>query len=172
MLLTTHQVKPDVSDPIQVKALFLMRLNLHSIRHYISSSMSLGSWILHTLQYPTLPQTNRFKQGGRGRIICLMTSLVVALKLGYEPYAASKVAVEGMLDSFIPNRSTMDFDYAHYKLTEAKKGKENPMASSPSKEAYRKHLADIFNMNRSRILAFKKKSPAPTDAIPNNCSTE
>ncbi|KAI3698263.1 hypothetical protein L2E82_42531 [Cichorium intybus] len=75
------------------------------------------------------------------------------------------------LDRFIPNRSAMDFDYAHYMLTEAKKGKENPMASSPSKEAYRKHLADSFNMNRTRILAFKNKPPTPTDAIPNNCST-
>lgn len=45
------------------------------------------------------------------------------------------------------------------------------MASSPSKEAYRKHLAETFNMNRTRILAFKNKPPTPTDAIPNNCST-
>ncbi|KAL1810976.1 hypothetical protein ACET3Z_021041 [Daucus carota] len=30
------------------------------------------------------------------------------------------------LDMFIPNRSVMDFDYAHYMLTEAGKGKGNP----------------------------------------------
>ena len=65
----------------------------------------------------------------------------------------------------------MDFDYAHYMLTDAKKGKDNPMASSPSKEAYRKHLAETFNMKRTRILAFKNKPPTPTYAIPNNCST-
>ncbi|CAI9302226.1 unnamed protein product [Lactuca saligna] len=75
------------------------------------------------------------------------------------------------LDRFIPNRSAMDFDYAHYMLNEAKKGKENPMASSPSKEAYRKHLAESFNMNRTRILAFKNKPPTPMDAIPSDCST-
>ncbi|KAI3852027.1 hypothetical protein MKW98_020026, partial [Papaver atlanticum] len=40
------------------------------------------------------------------------------------------------LDRFIPNRSAMGFDYAHYMLMEAKKGKENPVASSPAKEAY------------------------------------
>ena len=33
------------------------------------------------------------------------------------------------LDMFIPNRSVMDFDYAHYMLTEAGKGKGNPAVS-------------------------------------------
>ncbi|XP_051119832.1 cell division cycle 20.2, cofactor of APC complex-like [Andrographis paniculata] len=73
------------------------------------------------------------------------------------------------LDRFIPNRSAMDFDYAHYMLTEgAKKGKESPtVSSSPSKEAYRKLLAETFNMNRTRILAFKNKPPTVVEAIPN-----
>ncbi|CAI9767773.1 unnamed protein product [Fraxinus pennsylvanica] len=72
------------------------------------------------------------------------------------------------LDRFIPNRSAMDFDYAHYMLTEARKGKENPAAiSSPSREAYRKQLAEALNMNRTRILAFKNKPPTPTETIPN-----
>lgn len=61
------------------------------------------------------------------------------------------------LDRFIPNRSAMDFDYAHYMLTEGRKDKENPAVSSPSREAYRKQLAETFNMNRTRILAFKNK---------------
>ncbi|GER33466.1 transducin family protein / WD-40 repeat family protein [Striga asiatica] len=74
------------------------------------------------------------------------------------------------LDRFIPNRSAMDFDYAHYMLTEGKKGKENPVSSSPSREAYRKHLAETFNMNRTRILAFKNKPPTPIEAIPNDIS--
>ena len=60
----------------------------------------------------------------------------------------------------------MDFDYAHYMLTEGRKGKENPVSSSPSREAYRKHLAETFNMNRSRILAFKNKPPAPVETFP------
>ncbi|XP_073142731.1 cell division cycle 20.2, cofactor of APC complex-like [Henckelia pumila] len=76
------------------------------------------------------------------------------------------------LDRFIPNRSAMDFDYAHFMLTEGRKGKENPaVSSSPSREAYRKHLAETFNMNRTRILAFKNKPPTPVEAIPNEFSS-
>ncbi|KAJ7971361.1 cell division cycle 20.2, cofactor of APC complex-like [Quillaja saponaria] len=70
------------------------------------------------------------------------------------------------LDRFIPNRSAMDFDFAHYMLTEAKKGKENPAVNSPSREAYQKKLAETFNMNRTRILAFKNKPPTPVEPIP------
>ncbi|PKI39478.1 hypothetical protein CRG98_040154, partial [Punica granatum] len=70
------------------------------------------------------------------------------------------------LDRFIPNRSAMDFDYAHYMLTEGCKETENPAASSPSREAYRKQLAETLNMNRTRILAFKNKPPAPVELIP------
>ncbi|KAL6342317.1 hypothetical protein AAG906_007531 [Vitis piasezkii] len=62
------------------------------------------------------------------------------------------------LDRFIPNRSAMDFDFAHYMLTKRGKGKENQsVVRSQSKEAYLKLLAETFNMNRSRILAFKNK---------------
>lgn len=65
------------------------------------------------------------------------------------------------LDRFIPNRSAMDFGYAHYMLTEGRKGgKENPVVTSPSREAYQQQLADAVNMtNRTRILAFKNKPP-------------
>lgn len=71
------------------------------------------------------------------------------------------------LDRFIPNRAAMDFDYAHYMVTEGCKGevKENPVASSPSREAYQRVLAEVFNMNRPRILAFKNKPPAPSDGF-------
>ncbi|PNX68159.1 anaphase-promoting complex subunit cdc20-like protein, partial [Trifolium pratense] len=61
----------------------------------------------------------------------------------------------------------MDFDYAHYMLTEGAKGKENPVVCSPSREAYRKLLAESLNMNRTRILAFKNKPPTPVDLIPH-----
>ncbi|KAL5550090.1 hypothetical protein UlMin_000266 [Ulmus minor] len=68
------------------------------------------------------------------------------------------------LDRFIPNRSAMDFDYAHYMLTEGRKSKENPASSfSPSRAAYRKLLDETFNMNRGRILAFKNKPPEPVE---------
>ncbi|RZC73987.1 hypothetical protein C5167_049468 [Papaver somniferum] len=59
----------------------------------------------------------------------------------------------------------MDFDYAHYMLMEARKGKENPVASSPAKEANRKQLAEALNLNRSRILAFKNKPPIPAESL-------
>ncbi|KAG5055785.1 hypothetical protein JHK85_008295 [Glycine max] len=75
------------------------------------------------------------------------------------------------LDRFIPNRSAMDFDYAHYMLTEGnKKGKEkeNPVVTSPSREAYQKQLAEAFNMNRTRILAFKNKPRTPVELIPSS----
>lgn len=75
------------------------------------------------------------------------------------------------LDRFIPNRSAMDFDYAHFMLTEGTKGKENPAICSPSREAYRKQLAEALNMNRTRILAFKNKPPRPVELIPQEHST-
>ncbi|CAA2984770.1 Hypothetical predicted protein [Olea europaea subsp. europaea] len=53
----------------------------------------------------------------------------------------------------------MDFDYAHYMLTEA--------SSSQSREAYRKQLAEALNVNWTRILALKNKSATPTETIPN-----
>ncbi|KAK7380637.1 hypothetical protein VNO78_33152 [Psophocarpus tetragonolobus] len=77
------------------------------------------------------------------------------------------------LDRFIPNRSAMDFDYAHYMLTEGNKGKgkENPALISPSREAYRKMLAEALNVNRTRILAFKNKAPEPVNLNPHHFST-
>uniref|UniRef100_A0A251SA42 Putative WD40/YVTN repeat-like-containing domain-containing protein n=1 Tax=Helianthus annuus TaxID=4232 RepID=A0A251SA42_HELAN len=75
------------------------------------------------------------------------------------------------LDRFIPNRSAMDFDYAHCMLTGAWRGKENPVASSPSREAYRKLLAESLNMNRTRILAFRNKPPTRMDTISSDWSS-
>ncbi|KAI7758217.1 hypothetical protein M8C21_018739 [Ambrosia artemisiifolia] len=75
------------------------------------------------------------------------------------------------LDRFIPNRSAMDFDYAHYMLTGGKKGKENPVASSLAREAYRKLLAESLNMNRTRILAFRNKPPTPMDTVSSDWSS-
>ncbi|GMY38386.1 cell division cycle 20.2, cofactor of APC complex-like [Fagus crenata] len=70
------------------------------------------------------------------------------------------------LDRFIPNRAAMDFDDAHYMLTDGRKGKENPAMSSPRREAYQKQLAEVFNLNRTRILAFKNKPSTLIDPIP------
>ena len=66
----------------------------------------------------------------------------------------------------------MDFDYAHFMLTEGMKGKENPAVVSPSREAYRKQLAEALNMNRTRILAFKDKPPTPVDLFPQQHSAQ
>ncbi|XP_059643099.1 cell division cycle 20.1, cofactor of APC complex-like isoform X2 [Cornus florida] len=66
-------------------------------------------------------------------------------------------------DRFIPNRSAMDFDFAHYMLNGGKVA--NTEQCSPSKQAYRKLLAEIFNMNRTRILAFKNKPPPSVDGF-------
>lgn len=68
------------------------------------------------------------------------------------------------LDRFIPNRSAMDFDFARYMLTGSGARKEDAEASSPSKQLYRKHLAEILNINRTRILAFKNKAPPSSKA--------
>ncbi|KAK6937151.1 WD40 repeat, partial [Dillenia turbinata] len=74
------------------------------------------------------------------------------------------------LDRFIPNRSAMNFDYAHYMLTGGGKSKENPGPTSPSKDQYRYLLAETLDMNRTRILAFKNKPSAPAKAIPHDIS--
>ncbi|KAL4189303.1 hypothetical protein AMTRI_Chr08g164810 [Amborella trichopoda] len=60
-------------------------------------------------------------------------------------------------DRFIRDRRAMDLDVARYMLMDSKK--ENTTFGSPSKEAYRKHLAVIVFQNRTRILAFKSKPP-------------
>ncbi|RZC71229.1 hypothetical protein C5167_034418 [Papaver somniferum] len=74
-------------------------------------------------------------------------------------------------DRFIPNRSAMDFDFAHYMLTEGCKIKENTVESSPSKEVYRKQLAEVLNVNRTRILAFKNKPAKPVESLFPEAST-
>ncbi|MQL91989.1 hypothetical protein Taro_024608 [Colocasia esculenta] len=68
-------------------------------------------------------------------------------------------------DRFIPCRSAMDLDFAHAMLTETRKEKENAAAASPSREAYRKHLAETLLQNRTRILAFKAKPPEVMDTF-------
>ncbi|KAF9598544.1 hypothetical protein IFM89_028076 [Coptis chinensis] len=75
------------------------------------------------------------------------------------------------LDRFIPNRSAMDFDYADYVLTTARKGNKIKGEGSPRKEAYRKGLAELFNMNRPRILACKNKPPVFKTLFPEPTSS-
>ncbi|MED6179948.1 hypothetical protein PIB30_005748 [Stylosanthes scabra] len=69
------------------------------------------------------------------------------------------------LDRFIPNRSAMDFSYAHCILTERKKEEENPVPMSVESHAYKMRLAEALNMNQSRILAFKNRPPTPKNFL-------
>ncbi|KAJ6697156.1 hypothetical protein OIU85_003511 [Salix viminalis] len=60
------------------------------------------------------------------------------------------------LDRFIPNRSAMDMDYAHFMLTEGRKGKENPTVNSPSREAYKKQNADSLEYQPNSNSSFQE----------------
>ncbi|CAF1711651.1 unnamed protein product [Brassica oleracea var. botrytis] len=66
----------------------------------------------------------------------------------------------------------MDFDYAHFALTEGRNGKdqEETAVSSPSREAYRKQLAETMNLNHTRILAFRNKPKDPAQLLPTDHS--
>jgi hypothetical protein len=73
------------------------------------------------------------------------------------------------LDRFIPNRSALDFDAAHFNLS-----KENAASDdgSPSKDEYKKLLAASLNVgDASRILSFKQKAPAPPVGHENNLAS-
>lgn len=76
-------------------------------------------------------------------------------------------------DRFIPDRSAMDMDMAHYLLTEPRKDEENAagMVASPSKEAYRRLLAGKLFNNRTRILAFRNKLPEPENVSFTNVAS-
>ncbi|CAI9289796.1 unnamed protein product [Lactuca saligna] len=110
-------IKADVSDPIQVKSLFDAAESAFDSPLYIlvnaagildSSYSSIPNSSLDEFDRTFAVNTrgaylcckeaaNRLKQGGGGRIICLTSSMVVALRPGFGPYAASKAAVEAMV---------------------------------------------------------------------------
>ncbi|KAI7753641.1 hypothetical protein M8C21_010159 [Ambrosia artemisiifolia] len=110
--------KADVSDPVQVKNLFdaaesafvgyplCIVVNAAGVldSSYSSISMSSVDEFDRTFKVNTRgaylcckEAANRIKQGGGGRIICLTSSMAVALRPGYGAYAASKAAVEAMV---------------------------------------------------------------------------
>ncbi|ERN19754.1 hypothetical protein AMTR_s00064p00056010 [Amborella trichopoda] len=58
----------------------------------------------------------------------------------------------------------MDLDVARYMLTDSSQrnsNKENVVADSPVKKA----LNEIVFQNRTRILAFKSRPPAPAESV-------
>ncbi|CAN1171046.1 Cell division cycle 20.1, cofactor of APC complex [Linum perenne] len=89
-------------------------------------------------------------------------------------YPRRSVTCNENCDRFIPNRSAMDMDYAHYMVTEGRKEKENPIPSFASSEAYKRLLAETLNLNRTRILEFKNKPRPPVELIPHQhtCSSD
>ena len=92
---------------------------------------------------------------------CFVRARVWCSTICLNEFGAPVRALQG--DRFIPDRSAMDMDMAHYLLTEPRKDKENAagVAASPSKEAYRRLLAEKLLNNRTRILAFRNKPPEP-----------
>ncbi|GKD30311.1 NADPH-dependent aldehyde reductase-like protein, chloroplastic [Tanacetum coccineum] len=110
-------IKADVSDPLQVQTLFDAAESAFDSPIYV---MVNAAGIMDPT-YPLIMNSSleefdrifavntrgaylcckeaakRLKQGGGGRIICLTTSLVGALRPGYGPYTASKAAVEAMV---------------------------------------------------------------------------
>jgi cell division cycle protein 20 (cofactor of APC complex) len=84
------------------------------------------------------------------------------------------------VDRFIPSRSALDLDVAHYNLSRdcasVEDGRDVSAAAtkeikSPAKEAYKKSLADNFHVaegtESAKILAFKSKAPAPPSGMEN-----
>ncbi|KAK9821213.1 hypothetical protein WJX81_000438 [Elliptochloris bilobata] len=67
------------------------------------------------------------------------------------------------MDRYIPARSAMDMDVAHYNLLKENCG--SGAAASPFKAQYSKRLAEQLGTERpnARILAFKNKAPAPPE---------
>ncbi|KAL6986922.1 3-oxoacyl-[acyl-carrier-protein] reductase [Sarracenia purpurea var. burkii] len=107
----------DISDPSQVKSLFdAAESAFNSQPHILVNSAGVIDPTFKPLFDSTLEDfdrilsintrgaflcckeaANRLRRGGGGRIVCLTTSLVAALKPGYGAYAASKAAVEAMV---------------------------------------------------------------------------
>ncbi|KAK7246915.1 hypothetical protein RIF29_41786 [Crotalaria pallida] len=73
-------------------------------------------------------------------------------------------------DRFIPNRSATDFDYARFVLTERNQNPGGASSTSqlPWIDSYRRHLAEAYNMERPRILAFRNKPHALAEPIPKH----
>ena len=64
-------------------------------------------------------------------------------------------------DRFITNRAVMDFDIAHYLLTEQRRQQDkedlDPHQSKAKRGAYKELVAMVQMMDRTRILSFKNK---------------
>nr|GEX12057.1 short-chain type dehydrogenase/reductase-like [Tanacetum cinerariifolium] len=106
--------KTDISDPNQVKSLFdFAETTFNSPPHILVNCAGVADPTFSTISTTSLETfdkimsintrgtflcckegSNRLKKGGGGRIICVTSSQVAALKPGYGTYTASKAAVE------------------------------------------------------------------------------
>ncbi|KAJ3681626.1 hypothetical protein LUZ60_014199 [Juncus effusus] len=77
------------------------------------------------------------------------------------PLHSSRNGTRTYGDRFIPNRSTTDMDVARCLLAQPNRQKESNGIASPSKEAYRKALADTLLGGRTRIFSFRNKPKSP-----------
>ena len=99
------------------------------------------------------------------------------LRRGDENRAVTPGKAMRAVDRFIPSRSALDLDIAHYNMVKENASNSNlDLASevaSPSKEEYKKQLASAFLSGENagaaanKILAFKSKAPAPPAGLEN-----
>ncbi|KAG8472537.1 hypothetical protein CXB51_034420 [Gossypium anomalum] len=92
------------------------------------------------------------------------------LKTGNSSGKVQKDASDSLLDRFIPNRSAMDYDYAHYMLTEGRKIKENQTVFSPARDADRitshQHLLNSsIGLNNSEVQLWDSASNRQLHAL-------
>ncbi|XP_023339199.1 cell division cycle protein 20 homolog isoform X2 [Eurytemora carolleeae] len=74
-------------------------------------------------------------------------------------------------DRFIPNRSNMDLEAAHYKIMKEGVHENEQEMMSPSKREYQRVLQENLNIqdtSTTRILAYNTKAPIPSDGYANN----
>ncbi|KAK3260106.1 ubiquitin-protein transferase activating protein [Cymbomonas tetramitiformis] len=77
------------------------------------------------------------------------------------------------MDRFIPSRSAIDLEVAHYNLvgnSPLKSLNQNIEVASPSKELYKQRLSERLmgdSKENGKILAFKSKAPAPPEGYVN-----
>jgi len=89
---------------------------------------------------------------------------------GRAPKAAKKFLTpsnrQASSDRFIPTRASLDFDNANYKMLM----ETNDVPATPTSQEtheFKKALADTLGAGDSRVLAFKKKAPVPSEDFEN-----
>lgn len=78
----------------------------------------------------------------------------------------SKTPTRGCADRFIPNRSSTDYESAHYRASQTDRGASSKTESTDpvnsTKEEYERVMSANLNGNQpsAKILAFRQKAPA------------